>query len=131
MMAGCAAAISEGQPLSIQFDIGRRRPELDSMIQPAIEAAQAEGHAVSYGFSPVASNMGLQAADLVAHETYQHLSRFIDDPNASPDPHLRRLFEGAHDARMAWVGRRHIEDMMQGISPLIHRLHTQEVGEPE
>ena len=115
VLAGCAAAKAEKQPLSFQFDRGRRSPELDSIIQPALDVAEMDGRFVSYGFSPVAENMGLQAADLVAHETYQFFTQYLDDKSVATGPHLRRLFEDAHDARAAWIGKKEIQSMVDEI----------------
>jgi len=81
-----------------------------------------DGYSVSYGFSPIVDNMGLQAADLVAHETYQYLTEYIDDPDAQAGPHLRRLFEDAHDAGTKWIGRDQIQDMVDQIEPLIENI---------
>lgn len=122
VLAGCAAAKAEKQPLSFHFDRGRRRPELDSIIQPALEVAEMDGRFVSYGFSPVAENMGLQAADLVAHETYQFFTQYLDDKSVTTGPHLRRLFEDAHDARAAWVGKEEIQSMFDDLGPLLKRI---------
>ncbi len=122
VVAGCAAAKSERQPLSFQFDKGRRSPGLDSVIQPALDAAEMDGHSVSYGFSPVVDNMGLQAADLVAHETYQFFAEYVDNSNAQARPHLRRLFEGAHDARAGWIGREQIQAMADEAKLLMEQM---------
>lgn len=122
VLAGCAAARAEGQPLSFQFDKGRRSPELDSIIKPALDAAEVDGNSVSYGFSPVAANMGLQAADLVAHETYQFFTKYIDDPSALAGPHLKRLIEGAHDARAAWFGKDQIQSMVEEMGATLKKI---------
>lgn len=117
----CIVTKVEKQPLSFQFDRGRRTSELDSIIQPALDVAEVAGHSVSYGFSPVAESMGLQAADLVAHETYQFFTQYLDDKSAMPGPHLRRLIEDAHDFRAAWMDKEQIQSMFDGIEPLLKR----------
>lgn len=126
VLTGCGAAKSQGQPISFQFDRGRRSPELDSIIQPALDVAEVDGHSVSYGFSPVADNMGLQAADLVAHETYQFFLDYLRDPKAEARPHLKRLLEGAHDFRAAWIGKSEIEELKTDFAPLIQKMGASE-----
>lgn len=117
VLHGCKAAQKEGQPLSFQFDVGRRSPALDSIIQPAIEVAETANHSVSYGFSRVIDRPALQAADLVAHETYQFFTKYIDDPEVAPAAHLQRLFGDAHDASAAWFGREQIQSMVDQMEP--------------
>jgi hypothetical protein len=80
---------------------------------------------VTYGFSCVEQNVGLQAADLVAHETYQFFKKYIDDKNTTPSAHLRRLYEGAHDFRAAWVGKDQIDEMIEHIEPIIAKMRSQ------
>lgn len=115
VMEGCRAALGEGQPISFQFDKGRDTPELRSIIQPAIEVAEAESQSVSYGFSPVAQMPTLQAADLVAHETYQFFNEYRRDPNAQVGAHTNRLFADAHDSRAGWLGREQIQATVDGV----------------
>lgn len=119
VLAGCAAAKAENEPVAFQFDAGRQLPRLQDMFWPAVDAAHINRNSVSYGYSPVAANVGLQAADLVAHETYRYLVNRTSTPNEGPDIHLKRLFDGAHDARIAWVGREQIADMVREMQPLI------------
>ena len=128
VLAGCAAAKAAKQPLSFQFDRGRWHSELDSIIQPALDVAEMDGNYVSYGFSPVAENMGLQAADLVAHETYQFFIQYLDDMSVAPGPHLKKLFEGAHDARAAWVGKEEIQSMVDEMGPLLKKIEPSDGG---
>jgi len=116
VMAGLRAAKVEDQPINFQFDAGRDTPELRAVIRPSIEVAEAEGHDVSYGFSPVAAVPALQAADLVAHETYQFFTEYLKNPKAKAGPHTRRLFEDAHDSAAGWLGRRQIKAMVTGIN---------------
>ena len=122
----CRDAESDGQPLSFKFDRGRKSMALDSIVEHAIDAAGIDVNSVSYGYSPVLGNMGLQAADLVAHETYRFLTNYIDDPNAGPDPHLKRLFESARDAQVRWTGRKQIQKMADHVLPLIDQMNRSE-----
>jgi hypothetical protein len=122
VLVSCRAAKKENLPLSFQFDKGRDTPELHSIIKPALEVAEIEGNAVSYGFSPVAQNTGLQAADLVAHETYQFFVKYIFDEGTSPGPHLAQLFRDAHDAKAAWIGKEQIQNMVDELAPSIARM---------
>lgn len=117
--AGCESARVEGQPISFQFDKGRWSSDLGSIIRPAIEAAEIDSDSVSYGCSPVKDNMALQAADLVAHATYQFLVARLGDMAVEPNAHLKQLFDGAHDAQARWVGRDQILAMTEKMKPVI------------
>ena len=105
-------------PVSFLFDRGRRRPDLESILNSAIESASIDKKIVSHGFASVESVSALQAADMVAHETYRYLANYIDEPDAAPSPHMKSLFGEAHDSRVAWFGRTEIQsvvDSMQGL----------------
>ena len=116
VLAGLKAAKAEDEPINFHFDLGRDTPELRSVIKPTIEVAEAEGHHVRYGFSSVAAVPALQAADLVAHESYRFFKQYQQDPRAKPGPHTARLFEEAHDSRAGWMGRRQIKEMVRKIN---------------
>lgn len=109
----CRSAKKHGDPISFQFDLGRQSPKLASMIQPAFETAEIDDQYVSYTFSPVQAIMGLQGADLVAHETYQFLTKYIDDPDTSPTQHLDRLVEDVHDSHVGWFGESQIRSTFE------------------
>jgi hypothetical protein len=126
IMGGCKAAKAEGQPISFQFDKGRDTPDLRSIIQPAIEVAEADGQFVSYGFSPVSMMPALQAADLVANETCQFFREYRLDEDARAGPHLNRLFEDAHDSAAGWIGREQIHEMVAGMSRVLARHSNEE-----
>ena len=131
VLAGCEAAKEHGQPVSFQFDRGRHSSRLESVIGPAMQAAEIDGHSVSHGFSPVIDNMGLQAADLVAHETYQFFNEYIDNRSAQIGAHLRSLFEGVHDARAAWIGKEQFQDVADRIDALIENINRSVDGQAE
>jgi len=112
-------AVSE-MPISFQFDVGRELPDLQSMISHALERAGIDPDLVSYGFSPVSKVPALQAADLVAHETYLHFVKFLDDPKAEPSVHMARLRDGLYDLRAAWFGRKEIQAMTDQLRATIN-----------
>jgi len=102
----CKSSLPD-EPMSFQFDKGRQPESIVRMIEPAIGDAKKEY--VSYAFTPVALNVGLQGADLVAHETYRFFNKYMDDQGATPIPHLQRLVDGAHDSLAGWFGRDEID----------------------
>jgi len=122
IMHGCNVSKNDGVPVSFQFDLGRKFPDLDSMIHPALEASEIDQSLVSYGYSAVLGNMGLQAADLVAHETYQHLVKYVDNPKSAPGVHLKSLWGGAHDSRMYLAGRTQIQEMLDDLTASLRKI---------
>jgi hypothetical protein len=113
VLSGMKAAKAEGEPINFQFDKGRDTPMLRRVMKPALEVAEIEGRHVSYGFSPVSAVPALQAADLVAHESYRFFKQYQSDRKAKPGAHTVRLFSDAHDSQAGWVGRRQIKDMVR------------------
>lgn len=61
----CKSSLPD-EPVSFQFDKGRQPESIRRMIGPAIGEAKKE--ITSYDFISVALSVGLQGADLVAHE---------------------------------------------------------------
>lgn len=108
VVAACNSAHKDGEPISFQFDKGRTG-NVCPMIKPAVEESDIDDHRVRYRFSPVGANVGLQAADLVAHETYQYFVKYIDDPDAEVNIHLQRLMAGVHDYMALWYGEVEID----------------------
>lgn len=117
----CDTARDHKEPISLQFDIGRRPPGLDANIDIAINLSEIDSDQVSYGFSSVSENIGLQGADLVAHETYRYFSDYIDNPDAEPLLHLKRLVAGAYDQRAGWYGEKELQEALEEIK-VIHSL---------
>ena len=113
----CEAAVDHGEPLSFQFDKGCYSDQLSSIINSAIGAAKINEDDVSWGWSSVARNVGLQAADLVAHETYRFFCDYLQNRDVKPDPHLSKLFQDAYDSQAAWVGRDELQGFMEEIAP--------------
>ena len=110
IMLVCDSAHENAERISFQFDKGRES-YVSSIIQPAIDEANIDNSLTSHGFSCVSKNVGLQAADLVAHETYRYFTQYVDDQSATPNAHLARLFEGAHDGKASWFGPEEIKSM--------------------
>lgn len=121
VMQSCKIAKTQNDALSFVFDKGRNKV-LDSIIAPAIDAADFNENLVGYSFQPVASVNSLQAADLVAYETYRFGCDFLVDDSADPNPHMKRLLEDCHDQRVGWIGRNQIQSMIDGTSDLMRRL---------
>jgi hypothetical protein len=111
----CHSAKEHGDPISFQFDKGRLSPEIISSIKPGLDAADIGDLHVSYGFSSVKLNAGLQAADLVAHETCRYYKQFLENPNAKPDAHLQRLIEGVYDYGDGWFGHDQVRDFFEKV----------------
>lgn len=120
VMASCKIAQNEGQPISLVFDKGRR-PTLDGIISPAIDAAGFDSSQVEYGFHSVNSVMGLQAADLVAYEAYRFGCDYLINREAAPNIHMQRLLEESNDQRIGWIGREQIVSMIDATSEMIER----------
>lgn len=104
----CDAAHAENETVTFLFDKARE-PYVAPIIPLAIEESKINDDLVSYGFSSVKNNAALQAADLVAHETYRYFTKYINDPEAKIDIHLQQLVEGAYDCRWAWFGKKELE----------------------
>ncbi|MFO6429125.1 DUF3800 domain-containing protein [Erythrobacter sp. W302b] len=121
VMESCKIAEKYGEPISFIFDKGRS-PQLDSIIAPAIEAADFDPNRVSYGFRTVASVNGLQAADLVAYEAYQFGCDYLEDNSADPNPHMRALLDQCHDHRIGWIGRDQIQAVIDGTADMVKKL---------
>lgn len=108
----CQSAKEHRDPVSFQFDQGRFSSELVSSVKGAFSAAEVDEDYVNYTFSPVKLNMGLQAADLVAHETYRYFCKFLESPSAEPDAHLKRLIEGVYDSSAGWFGENEVRAIL-------------------
>ncbi len=124
ILAGCRAAQSENQRLVFRFDAGRRTEELETMIPPALDEANIDKDNVEFQYNTVSKDIGLQAADLVAHETFQFFSEYIDNSDAVAGPHLTKLFEDAHDAKAWWVGRQEIQNLMVSMQAVFQRAQS-------
>jgi len=96
------SAIDHGDPIAFKFDKGRISPLLCGVIQPAFDSVGVNTQSVGYGFWSVQAVLGLQGADLIAHETYQYFVKFIDDPNTNPSSHLQKLMDGAFSYKDGW-----------------------------
>jgi hypothetical protein len=108
------SAHEHNEPVSFHFDKGRE-PYVASMFHVAVDESHIDNALVSHDFSCVSQNVALQAADLVAHETYRFCTEYFDNVNAKPNAHLQRLQEGGHDCRIAWFGRDEIRDLSRAL----------------
>jgi hypothetical protein len=127
IMMACDSAHENGEPVSFRFDKGRES-YVASMIQLAVDESHIDKALVSHSFSCVSKNVALQAADLVAHETYRYCKEYADDANAKPDAHLQRLQEGGHDCRIAWFGRTEIQDMSSALEASLREIEAKQKG---
>lgn len=121
IMTLCDAAHENKDRVSFQFDKGRES-YVATIIQPAVDESRIDNSLVSHGFSSVSQNVALQAADLVAHETYRYLTQYIDNQDAMPDAHLARLLEGAHDANVGWFGPNEIRSMSSDLDASLKKI---------
>jgi hypothetical protein len=127
IMTVCDSAHEHDEPVSFQFDKGREA-HVSSIIQSALDESHIDKRLVSHGFSSVSESVGLQAADLVAHETYRFCERYANDGNAKPDAHLQRLQEGGHDARIGWFGRDEIQAMSNALDASLKDIEAKQEG---
>jgi hypothetical protein len=98
VQSGCRAVAPQPEPLALHFDKGAlTRPDLKSVITLAVEAAKLKGDDVRCCYSDVKETMPLQAADLVAHETYRYFCQFLKNRSAQPDAHYKALFHNSYD----------------------------------
>jgi len=117
IQGGCEVAINEDLPVAFVFDKGADiRLDFPTAFRDGVASSKLDPDKASYGVSPVLGNAGLQAADLVAHETYQLFREFRLSGIANPAVHLDRLRQGAHDFNARWIGRKEIEDMLARIN---------------
>lgn len=121
IMTVCDSAKEFGEPVSFQFDKGREA-YVATIIQSAVDESRIDNGLVSHGFSCVKKNVGLQAADLVAHESYRYFTMYIDDQSAKPNAHLARLLEGAHDGQVGWFGPNEIQTMSLDLGERIREI---------
>jgi hypothetical protein len=96
----CAVAKHKSTPISFQFDLGRETEELKLVIDAAKKSSAIGDLFVNFSFSPVAGVTGLQAADLVAHESYRFFNERADNPEAEVNQHLKRLLEDSKGIRI-------------------------------
>lgn len=114
---------AEGQPIAFVFDQGcASRFDLQAMFMSALQSAGIDPSLASYAVSPVLGSCALQAADLVAHETYRYFCDYLHDDAALPPPHLKKLHEGAHDFRAGWLGRDELKEASDDIAAWIDKL---------
>ena len=96
VMAAFRMARTGNAPVALEFDAERLQGSRSDLI------AAAQGlfpdQSVRVGFSACKDVFGLQAADLVAYESYLLSKQVIRNGDESPRPHFRRLLEGAPDA---------------------------------
>lgn len=104
----CAAERQD--PVSLQFDQGRSSVALNTALGSVMERDEYRHLLVNYGFSNVECVAALQAADLVAHESYRYFVERLGDKKAVLNPHTERLFQEAFNSKGAWLGRKEIKD---------------------
>ena len=121
--SGCDLAREHKLPISFQFDIQRKSEAVEQLIQIASE--DAPDISINVGFSPVAKVAALQAADMVAHQTYQHFLKLRKDPDALPDPHMLRLMEDAYDWGVKIFSKEGMEEMARVSMPLLDEYDEQ------
>ena len=127
IMTVCDAAQEHDEHVSFQFDKGRE-PHVSSIIQSALDESHIDMRLVSHAFSSVNQSFGLQAVDLVAHETYRFCEQYVSDTSAKPDAHLRRLQEGGYDARIGWFGRDEIQSMSSALNGSLKQIEANQNG---
>lgn len=122
------AAIGDA-PVALQFDTAR----LEASRQPVIDAVQSmfPEQIVNVGFSACAASTGLQAADLVAYESYLLALQSLRGETADPRPHFRRLLEGAPDAHGFILREEEIRRLMRFTDAVMEgRLRASDRGKP-
>jgi hypothetical protein len=104
----CAAERQD--PVTLKFDQGRSSQELETAIGAVMDRTEYSNLLTNYEFSSVEVVPALQAADLVAHESYRHFVDHLKDKNARLSPHTERLFMEAFNSKGGWIGQREIRD---------------------
>lgn len=102
-------ATEHHDPVSLQFDQGRSSSGLNAALGRVMNLEQYRHLLVNYGFSSVEAVPALQAADLVAHESYRHFVERLGDKKATLNPHTERLFYEAFNSKGAWLDRKEIK----------------------
>lgn len=100
----------EQDPVTLQFDQGRGSESLNTALGAVMDRDDHRHLLVNYGFSNVEAVPALQAADLVAHESYRHFVDRLADKNARLNPHTEQLFQGAYSSKGGWIGRKEIKE---------------------
>lgn len=96
VLAGFRMATISGKPVALEFDAERLKRSRDDIIA-AVQQRYPEA-VTRIGFNRVRDVYGLQAADLVAYETYLLSLKVVREGVEDPRPHFKRLLEGAPDA---------------------------------
>ncbi len=119
---GCDLAREHSMPISFLFDSERKSSGVEVLIRVATEDANEKGVIANVGFAPVNATPCLQAADMVAHQAYQHFLRRIADENAKPDAHMLRLMEDAYDWGVKVFTPHVMSEMERHITPLLEQM---------
>jgi hypothetical protein len=123
--SGVDLATKESLPISFQFDIERKSDGVDHLIRVATDYATEKGVVVNVGFSPVKKTPCLQAADMVAHQSYQQFVKLTIDPNAKPDAHMTRLMEDAFDWGVVIFHAEILEEMARHTAAMLDVIEEQ------
>jgi len=124
---GCDCGVAEGSPVAFVFDAGcSERADIPLSFKNGVASSDIDPDKVSYDVSPVLGNAALQAADLVAHETYQMFMKYQASGDVVPSAHLQRLRSGVHDFHAKWVGRHEIEKLVARSAEMLTELGVSE-----
>lgn len=99
-----------GAPVAIEFDAERLQDSRDGIIA-AVQGLYQDA-VVNVGFSKCRDVYGLQAADLVAYETFLLSLKILREGTEDPRPHFRRLLEGAPAAHGFIFRKQEIEALL-------------------
>jgi hypothetical protein len=105
-----ACASVKEDPVTLQFDQGRSSQALNTALGAIMDREEFGRLLVNYGFSNVMAVPALQAADLVAHESYRHFVDRLADKKARLNLHTEKLFMEAFNSKGGWLGRRQIKE---------------------
>lgn len=114
-----------GEHVKAHFDRGQ-----DAIVRGvAIEAESIFPElkaVVEYSSLPVASSTGLQAADVIAGEFYEHACKWLLDRDAKPGPELSEIVTRAADARLALMGEEEIAEMIFSLTSAEERSNQEQ-----
>ncbi len=82
----------EDRMLSLHFDLGRKSPKLDALIDRVRKSYMGSPAIINISFNRVAQFLPLQAADIIATENYWHANGVLTG-NANPRPHFAHFLQ--------------------------------------
>jgi hypothetical protein len=115
-LAAARMATASSDPVRFVFD-GDRAEEWQVIIE-GVRIATGDQR-TEFGFERVKNSVGLQAADLVAYESFTHALSSTGNNTVEARPHFQRLLEGAPSAYGFILRRKEIEALRDQVTAII------------